>query len=105
FSRKASFNEVFLSVLSLRLPMISAQPTAYSPAGNFLVYEPGITTDRSGTYPLYSTGDGPVTSMIFELAVSTTFAPKTASLPTRTPSTTIQRDPIKALSSMITGAA
>ena len=37
--------------------------------------------------------------------VNTTFAPKTASFPTLTPSTTIQRDPINALSSIITGAA
>src|SRR5690606_19766085 len=59
----------------------------------------------SGTYPLISTGVSPVTSIILVEAVNTTFAPNTASFPTRTPSTTIQRDPIKALSSIMTGAA
>ena len=43
--------------------------------------------------------------MILVEAVSTTLAPSTASLPTRTPSTKIQRDPMKAPSSTITGAA
>ncbi len=43
--------------------------------------------------------------MILVLPVNTTLAPNTASFSTRTPSTTIQRDPIKALSSMTTGAA
>ena len=38
-------------------------------------------------------------------AVSTTLAPKTASFPTRTPSTTMLLEPKKALSSIITGAA
>src|SRR5690606_30713777 len=47
-SRKASFSEVFLSVLSLRWPMIKAQGTPYSPAGNFFGTVPGITTDRDG---------------------------------------------------------
>ena len=35
-SRRASFSEVFLSVDSLRRPMISAHVTLYSPAGNCL---------------------------------------------------------------------
>ena len=35
-SRSASLSEVFLSVDSLRRPMMSAQATLYSPAGNFL---------------------------------------------------------------------
>ena len=43
--------------------------------------------------------------MIFVDPVSTTFAPSTASLPTCTPSTTIQRDPMKPPSSIMTGAA
>src|SRR5690606_36127924 len=43
--------------------------------------------------------------MIFVLEVSTTLAPSTASRPIRTPSTTMQRDPMKALSSIMTGAA
>ena len=51
-SLSASFNDTFLSVLSFRLPMIKAQPTWYSPAGNCLVYVPGITTDLGGTCPL-----------------------------------------------------
>src|SRR5687767_712471 len=105
YSLNASFNDVFVSVLSLRLPMINAQGTWYSPALNFLVYDPGITTDLSGTYPLCSTGSFPVVSIIFVDIVSTTFAPSTASFPTLTPSTTIQREPMKAPSSIITGAA
>ena len=36
-SRRASFSEVFLSVDSLRWPMIRAHCTPYSPAGNFLL--------------------------------------------------------------------
>ena len=66
---------------------------------------PGITTDLSGTSPLYSMGLSPVTSMILVDIVRTTLAPRTASLPILTPSTTIQRDPIKQSSSMMTGAA
>ena len=38
-------------------------------------------------------------------AVRTTLAPRTASRPTRTPSTTMQRDPMNAPSSTMTGAA
>ena len=38
-------------------------------------------------------------------AVRTTFAPRTASRPTITPSTTIERDPMKAPSSTMTGWA
>ncbi len=64
-----------------------------------------MTTDRAGTIPLYSIGSLPVTSMILVEAVNTTLAPKTASVQTRTPSTTILLDPTKALSSMITGEA
>ena len=43
--------------------------------------------------------------MILVLMVNTTLAPSTASFSTRTPSTTIQRLPINAPSSIITGAA
>ncbi len=43
--------------------------------------------------------------MIGVVAVRTTFAPSTARAPTRTPSTTMQRDPTNAPSSTITGAA
>src|ERR1700760_3004581 len=85
--------------------MMRAQGTWYSPAGNFLVYEPGITTERAGTRPLYSTGCSLVTSMILVDAVSTTLAPNTTSLSRCTPSTTIAREPMKQLSSIITGAA
>src|SRR5690606_22881314 len=104
-SRKASFKDVFLSVDSFRVPMINAQGTWYSPAANFFVYDPGITTERAGTYPLYSIGSSPETSMIFVEAVNTTLAPNTASDSTRTPSTTIAREPTKTLSSIITGDA
>ena len=51
-SRSASFSDVFLSVDSLRRPMIRAHETLYSPAGNCLRYDPGTTTERAGTYPL-----------------------------------------------------
>lgn len=64
-----------------------------------------MTTERAGTIPFISTGSSPVTSIIFVEAVSTTLAPSTASFSTRTPSTTIDLDPKKALSSIITGAA
>ena len=36
-SLNASFKLVFKSVLAFRLPMINAQLTLYSPAGNFFV--------------------------------------------------------------------
>ena len=36
-SLKASFKLVFKSVEGLRCPIINAQPTPYSPAGNFLL--------------------------------------------------------------------
>ena len=85
--------------------MIRAQGTWKSPAGNFLVYEPGITTDRAGTCPLYSIGSEPETSIILVDAVKTTFAPNTASCSTHTPSTTMALEPIKQLSSIITGDA
>ena len=55
--------------------------------------------------PFVSMGFEPVTSIILVDAVKTTFAPRTASLPTRTPSTTIHLDPKNALSSTMTGAA
>ena len=75
------------------------------PAGNSRAREPGITTARGGTEPRCSTGSGPVTSITGVFAVRTTPAPSTASLPTRTPSTTTHRDPMKAPSSTITGSA
>ena len=48
-SRSASFKLVFKSVLGLRCPMIRAHGTWYSPAGNCLGMEPGMTTERGGT--------------------------------------------------------
>ena len=63
---------------------------------------PGITTDLEGTSPFVSTGLSPVTSIILVDPVNTTLAPKTASLPTLTPSTTMHLEPINALSSIIT---
>src|ERR1700729_2267031 len=90
-SRSASFKLVLRSVLGLRWPMINAQVTWYSPAGNFFGYVPGITTLRAGTRPLYSTGSDPLTSMIRVDCVNTTFAPRTASFSTITPSTTMLR--------------
>ena len=62
-----------------------------------------MTIARGGTSPRSSTGSSPRTSMIGVEAVSTTLAPSTASRPTRTPSTTMQREPTKAPSSTITG--
>ena len=85
--------------------MISAQGTWKVPAGKGLGPGAGMTTERAGTRPRSTTGCGPVTSTIGVDAVRTTFAPRTASLSTRTPSTTMQREPIKAPSSMITGLA
>src|SRR5690348_2112425 len=43
--------------------------------------------------------------MIGTVAVNDTFGPRTAPAPTRTPSTTIAREPMKAPSSTITGRA
>jgi hypothetical protein len=58
----------------------------------------------NGQEQIISTGVSPVTSMIFVDAVKHTLAPDSF-FPTCTPSTTIQREPIKAPSSIITGAA
>ena len=69
-SRSASLRLILLSVVSLRWPMMSAQRTWYSPAGNFFGRVPGITTLRAGTRPRCSTGSAPVTSMIGVDAVS-----------------------------------
>ena len=55
--------------------------------------------------PLIYFGLLPVTSIILVDAVNTTFAPRTASFSTLTPSTTMQRDPKKTLSSIMTGDA
>ena len=86
--------------------MMSAQSTPYSPAGNFLVYDPGITTLLAGTLPFISMGSEPAyINDRFVDCVKTTLAPNTASFSTITPSTTIQRDPMKQPSSMITGEA
>src|ERR1051325_11408025 len=64
-----------------------------------------MTTEREGTTPLYSFGTASVTSIILVDCVNTTLAPSTASFSTLTPSTTIQRLPIKQPSSIITGLA
>ena len=52
--------------------------------------------------PLYSIGSSPLTSIILVDCVNTTFAPSTASFSTITPSTRIQREPKKKLTSKIT---
>src|SRR5205823_11865312 len=59
----------------------------------------------AGTYARCSTGLGPVTSITGTLAVSDTFGPSTAPTPTRTPSVRMQREPMNAPSSTITGRA
>jgi hypothetical protein len=64
-----------------------------------------MTTLRAGIRPFHSRGSGPVTSMMRVLAVSTVFAPSTASSSTTTPSTTIARLPMNAPSSTMTGRA
>lgn len=92
-------------MLGLRLPMIKAQGTPKVPAGKSFIWVPGITTEFAGTRPFNSTGDGPVTSMIFVLAVMVTPAPRTAPSSIKAPSTTMQRLPMKTLSSMMTGLA
>src|SRR5262249_9592141 len=81
-SRSASLRLTFRSVLSLRVPMMSAQGTANSPAGNFFGRIPGMTTERAGTRPRCSTGFGPETSTTTVEEVRMTPAPITASLPT-----------------------
>src|SRR5579862_5166425 len=85
--------------------MISAHGTPKVPAENSLGIVPGMTTERAGTRPLDICACDPRTSTIDVLAVSTTPAPNTASRSTRTPSTTIEREPTNAPSSMMTGAA
>ena len=85
--------------------MISAQPTSNSPAGNWRGRVPGTTTERAGTRPRYVTGSLPVTSMIGVLAVSDTCAPSTAPASINMPSVTMQREPMKAPSSTMTGRA
>ena len=76
-----------------------------SPLGNDLGRVPGITTEFSGTIPLYSFGSSPVTSIIGVVAVIVTFAPMTAPFSIYTPSTMIDLEPINAPSSIITGIA
>src|SRR5207302_3606695 len=48
-SRRTSLRLVFRSVDMLRLPMISAQPIWYVPAGNCFGRVPGTTTEFGGT--------------------------------------------------------
>ena len=72
--------EVFLSVDSLRFPMMSAHGTRYSPAGKVLGRVPGITTERAGTRPRYSTSTGPDTSRIAVDEVSVVPAARTYSV-------------------------
>ncbi len=64
-----------------------------------------MTTDLGGITPLKIFSSDPVTSMILVEDVRTTLAPRTASSPMRTPSTTMLREPMKAPSPMITGLA
>ena len=75
------------------------------PLGKFLGLVPGITTEFSGTSPLISKGLSLVTSIIGVEAVIVTFAPRTAPFLILTPSTIIDREPIKAPSSITTGIA
>src|SRR5690606_5437556 len=104
-SRSASFRLVFLSVEALRVPMMSAQETMNSPAGNFLGRMPGMTTLRAGTRPRSSFGSLPVTSRMTVEAVSATPAPMTASDSISMPSTMMARLPMKQPSSTMTGCA
>src|SRR4051794_25565815 len=85
--------------------MISAHGTWNLPAGNFFLRVPGTTTARGGTSPGSSGGSGPRPPMMGVEDVITPFAPSTASRPTRTPSTTMHREPTNAPSSTITGIA
>jgi hypothetical protein len=75
------------------------------PAGYCFGRVPGITTERAGTRPLWTTSCGPLTSMMCVEAVMTTFAPSTASSSTSTPSTRMQRLPMNAPSSTMFGRA
>src|SRR5215207_8734653 len=84
---------------------MSAHATWNVPAGNSFGRVPGSTTDRGGTSPRYSTGCGPVTSMIGTDAESETLGASTAPSPIRTPSVTMHLEPTNAPSSTITGSA
>src|SRR5438874_4305848 len=77
-SRSAWLSVVLRSVLSLRLPMMSAQGVRYSPAGNLRGLIPGMTTLRAGMRPCSFCSAAPVTSMMGVEAVRTTPAPRTA---------------------------
>ena len=56
-----------------------------------------MTTHPGGTYPRYSTGSLPVTSIILVDPVITVLAAITASVHMRAPSTMTARDPMKQL--------
>ena len=75
------------------------------PLGNSFGLVPGITTEFSSTTPLTSTGSLSVTSIIGVEAVRVTLAPITAPFFILTPSTIIDREPMKAQSSITTGIA
>ena len=84
---------------------MSAQLTWNSPAGKLRARVPGTTTERAGTRPRWVMGSSAVTSMMGVLLVSVTFAPSTAPSSISTPSVTMQREPMNAPSSTMTGRA
>src|SRR5439155_11112100 len=104
-SRSSSLRPILSSVASLRSPITRPQGIAYSPAGNDLGRVPGTTIAPAGTRPRCSTGSDPRGSITGVFPASTTPAPRTAPRPMWTPSTTMQREPMKASSSITTGTA
>ncbi len=63
-SRSTSLRLSRRSCDASRQPITRAHASWYVPAGNVRGLVPGTTTARGGTSPRYSTGSGPVTSMI-----------------------------------------
>src|SRR5581483_8700752 len=89
---------------SSRIRSTRTQLRPNSPPGNDFILVAGTATARSGTTPRDSSS--PVAlSMTGVEAVRTTPAPSFAPRHTRAPSTTIEREPMKASSSITTGAA
>ena len=100
-SLSASLRLVFLLYFFL-LPIIKAQGMEYSPHLNFFLYVPGITTDLRNFNFILNFFISRNINYFCEF-VSTIPAPNTTSSITLTPSTTMHLEPMKQLSSIITG--
>jgi hypothetical protein len=86
------FKDVFKSVDGLRVPMIIAWNLKIQLEISWYSYLESLLNGQEQILSFQQVS--PVTSMIFVDAVKHTLAPRTASFPTCTPSTTIQ-EPIK----------